>query len=165
MKPFMKRPIKVDLTHRTVKAKFIAIVLLGVFLSCNSQKKVRASQASASNDVLRLLLHDNYSGIDTEKTLIIRSPEELQVFYSKINRTRKPGLPLPKIDFEKEMAVVYCAGLQEDGKLPLLYVVEETPNEMTLGLDYLGSNSGTAIVSPFCVYKLPATKKEIVVIK
>ena len=54
----------------------------------------------------------------------------LRSFYSRINRTRKPGLPLPNIDFTKEMVLIHCSGSQNAGIQSKLSILEKTDEEL-----------------------------------
>lgn len=158
----MKKPIKVDLKLHIVKIASIAFILLGLFLSCNSQKKGMTNRSSNVDNSLVLVLCDNYSGSEVEQMLVVRDTQTLRTFFSKANRTRKPGLPVPTIDFSKEMLIIHCSGEQLAGRQPQLYILEETLDELVVGVKYLEASSGTAIVTPFCVYKLWRTPKPVV---
>ena len=48
---------------------------------------------------LVLLDHDNFTTIDTFQIREIRDFKTLNKFYREINKTRKPGLPVPMVDF------------------------------------------------------------------
>ena len=116
------------------------------------------------NEKLTLLMQDNYSGTDVAETLIIRDIKALKSFYSKINRTRKPGIPVPEVDFAKEMILVHCSGEQTNGKQAMLSVEEENDSEVIISTSVEKSKkSGTssALISPFSVYKMPLTQKDI----
>ncbi|HET8735901.1 MAG TPA: hypothetical protein VFM69_04840 [Pricia sp.] len=138
-----------------------AILLAMLMLTaCSGQKK----PVQNSDTVLTLVTSDSYSGVENPKTLIIRDAESLEKFYAQINRIRKPGLPVPDIDFSKQMVVVRCSGITEGGAIPNLYLKRATKTEMVLGLrekEVPGTSS--AITTPFSVYRMPVTAKEIVV--
>lgn len=112
-----------------------------------------------------LVLQDNYSGGIAPDTLIIKDRKSLQKFFSKVNRTRKPGLPLPEVDFTKEMILIYCSGEQPLGNAVSLSVVEENDQELILKTTTVETrkekSASTALVSPFSVYRMPLTNKRI----
>jgi len=113
---------------------------------------------------LTFVAGDAYSGVETVETLIITSAKTLKKFYSRVNRTRKPGLPVPDIDFSKEMVVVYCSGAIASDSLPELYVFEETEDEILVGIkDDNRKPSSSAVTTPFVVYRMPITDKEVLV--
>ena len=118
----------------------------------------------AGNEKLTLLLEDNYSGSEVEETMIIKDAKALQRFYSKINRTRKPGLPVPEVDFTKEMILVHCIGEQMNGNQATLSIEEENKKEVIISTSHeksKKSDTSSALISPFSVYKMPLTQKEI----
>ncbi|MCK5443310.1 MAG: hypothetical protein KAJ23_15605 [Maribacter sp.] len=149
-----------------MRSLFLSIVI--VITSCNGQKKTTFNSSEGAtttkNHRLTLLLQDNYSGSDSAETLIIKDVKTLKVFYSRINRTRKPGLPLPKVDFTKEIVLVHCMGEQRVGALSSLSIFEETDNELVLKIKNITAKkkeTSPVSISPFSVYKLPITKKKI----
>ena len=147
--------------------KYLSLFIFAIILSCNGQKKAAMKDKNDMNvgsEKLTLLLRDNYSGSDVAETLVIKDVKALKSFYSKINRTRKPGLPVPEVDFTKEMILVHCSGEQTNGKHVLLSVMEENEKEMIISTSVEKSKkSGTssALISPFSVYKMPLTQKVI----
>ncbi|NNE77316.1 MAG: hypothetical protein HKN31_09620, partial [Pricia sp.] len=89
----------------------LSLALVLIFLSCNGQKKSAMATEGANNqntdERLSLVVSDMYAPTEAVETLVIKDAKSLQKFYSKVNRTRKPGLPVPEIDFSKEMVVVH----------------------------------------------------------
>ena len=159
----MKKHIKVVLKSRTVKSRVIVLCgVLGILLSCNAQKNTKRN-APSDDDRLTLILQDNYGGSDSTEVLIIKDTKRLQSFFAKINRTRKPGLPVPKIDFDQEIVIIFCGGLQRGTATPELSILEESSTTLVLRSNKPKQTSGTAIISPFSLYTLPITQKEIVV--
>ena len=152
-----------------MKNYLIGIVLL--LLSCNGQKKVGVKNADnqlSSDAPLVLLLQDEYGSFDVEETMIIRDMKRLKSFYSKINRTRKPGLPVPDINFSTEIVIVQCSGEQNHSGIPTLSFNKETSTQVLLDykINKVPGDVTTAVVrNPFCVYKMPLTQKEILVEK
>jgi hypothetical protein len=150
-----------------VNIKYSLLILLLAILSCNSQKKssMANSNGESRSDSLVLLVQDNYAPTDAVETMVIRDESALRNFFSKINMTRKPGIPVPEVDFSKEMILIFCAGTQKDAKLPALSISRETEKEVVISTSDIKRIDSTAIrpyASPFSVYKMPATKKKIV---
>ncbi|CAM3344214.1 hypothetical protein [Zobellia roscoffensis] len=145
-----------------MKYFFFSLILL--FSSCKGQEKsVGKDEESKVGDQLQLVESDNYSGSDAEEFLVISEIKTLQKFYSNVNRTRKPGLPIPQIDFTKEILIIYCAGKQQNSFEPILSIKSETKNTLVLAIE--NSNvihTSTSTTTPFSIYKLPLTKKEII---
>ena len=145
--------------------KMFLMVLGALVMSCNAQKKSALDKPTASeNSPLQLVLQDDYSGGDLAETLIIKDAKSLQRFFSQINRTRKPGLPVPDVDFTKNMIIVHCSGLQKGSGMTDLAFVEETDRAIVLHPVKEAASaetSQTAATSPFSLYILPLTDKEI----
>lgn len=145
--------------------QLVLLAPLFLFMACNAQKKTATQkEASAMNQNLQLLVSDDYSGAEVSETLVIKDQKALKLFYSKVNVTRKPGLPVPEIDFSKEMVIITCSGERNDGSLPVLSVEEVTDSRLVLSTSLKSDkkNSVAAITSPFSLYKLPLTDREIV---
>lgn len=115
---------------------------------------------------LVLVTHDGYSGISQYDAMVIRDTKSLNKFYSQINKTRKPGLHVPMIDFSQEMAVVVCMGGQKGQVEPLLSRINETDEELTIAVE-LADGEGqdkhqdTSISYPFYLYKMPVSTKTL----
>lgn len=144
------------------------LVILIAVLSCKShQNSNDSSMSELEREIpISLVTSDMYGGTDNPEIQVIRKEEELKSFYAKINKTRKPGLPVPEIDFTKEMVIIYCTGKTSNPEMPKLYPVELTEEELKITSKPRESDSqvtsGTAVLLPFGLYKMPITDKEIV---
>ncbi len=130
--------------------------------SCSGQKVV--SDQNTDDGPLTMVLQDNYSGAETEELLLIKDQQSLRKFFAKVNRTRKPGLPVPEIDFSKDMVIVYCGGTVNKEGVPSLSLIEETKTHLAFKASReiaQDKSNTTAIISPFYVYKMPFTDKQI----
>ncbi|WP_027077532.1 hypothetical protein [Maribacter antarcticus] len=112
---------------------------------------------------MELILQDGYSGEVVEEVIMIKNQKSLESFFSKINQTRKPGLPLPKIDFDKNMLLVWCEGETAAASLGLVLKNETAKSYIISKLNSKSNVNNTAITSPFRVYKLPLSDKKIVI--
>jgi hypothetical protein len=167
MKRFTKKRMTHDSRMPLVSAKYSMFILLLAIFSCNSQKKSLTvnGKGQSSGDSLVLLVQDNYAPTDSVETLVIRDEAELRQFFTRINMTRKPGIPVPEVDFSKEMVLIFCAGTQKDAKLPPLSIFQETEDKIVVSATEQKLNDSSDLlpfVSPFSVYKMPVTKKEVV---
>ncbi|WP_155600316.1 hypothetical protein [Zobellia amurskyensis] len=144
--------------------KPILLIIVLFFSSCKGQEKgIRNERGVQTEERLLLVESDNYSGSDEEEFIVVTDMKTLQKFYSKVNRTRKPGLPLPQIDFTKELLIIYCAGKRKNSYEPRLFVANESENELVLGvMNENKKETSTSITTPFSVYRLPLTQKEII---
>ncbi|MEO1011783.1 MAG: hypothetical protein AAFX53_10795 [Bacteroidota bacterium] len=140
------------------------IGLIVLFVSCKGQTGVSPATVDQSrDDSLILLLADNYSGSETAETLIIRSSKELRAFFVKVNRTRKPGLPLPLVDFTKETVLVYCSGETKGSLKPILTLGPDSGDKKIVNTKMENKKEDSKIIlSPFSMYKIPITQKEII---
>lgn len=165
MKKYMKKHIIADSINHIARMKLFLLGTLFLFVACNGQKKATMQQdTAATNTGLELLVSDEHSGAEVSETIVIKDAKALKTFFSKINRTRKPGLPVPDVNFEKDMIVITCSGERNDGAMPTLMVKEETTSQMVLTtvLQPDKKNTSQAITSPFSIYKMPLTEKEII---
>ena len=135
-----------------------AIVLMVFFaFSCKSQK-----QQMETDDRLTLLVQDGYFPTESPETQVIKDEKSLRAFFSKVNRTRKPGLPIPEVDFTTHSVLVACMGAMNTDSLPILYLKSETPDEMVISAEIPIENKGSDVQSyPFCVYSIADEGKKI----
>jgi hypothetical protein len=91
-----------------------SFLVIGILFSCNCKKKtVSKTDATMQNKEQNLdnkinhkvLLKESNSNIKEEKNVVITNLDELKAVYSKINMTRRPGLPLPKVNFDTETVI------------------------------------------------------------
>lgn len=61
------------------------------------------------------LITASQSNIESPQQSIIRSQEELETIFSEINKTRKPGIPIPEIDFNKQIIAFVNLGQTSTG--------------------------------------------------
>lgn len=139
---------------------FIILVIIGSS-NCKSQKNAQFN-TSLSDYGMELVLEDNYGGSNLEETFFIKDQKSLEAFYGKINRTRKPGFPLPKINFNEEMLFVWNAGKVHLEKLTL-EPLKITKDTMVISVNREKSKYAlTAIVQPFKIYRMPISNRKII---
>ncbi len=165
----MKTPTRTIINRCIEKGmKRIFLLVLVLMIGCKSQKNTEEKLASASTyeqEALKLLLSDNYGGTEYPEIQIIKDQKALKKFFIEINKTRKPGLPVPEIDFTKEMVVVYCSGKTQNPTGSSLVLKKESDTEKVLGIQKVENQeyiATSAIIFPFSVYKIPLTDKRIV---
>ncbi|WP_139297740.1 hypothetical protein [Flagellimonas zhangzhouensis] len=110
------------------------------------------------------MAHDDYSNISEYQTQIIRDQKSLQKFYSQVNKTRKPGLPVPMVDFSKDMLILVCLGEQHSHKNVVISKAKESNEEIVLKVKVLeetaqGDISIQPMYYPFYLYKMPLVDK------
>ena len=99
--------------------------MLACLLSCKAQKKENTPIGEPLTE-LSLVDHESFTSIDSFETRVIRDAKSLNKFYREINKTRKPGLPVPMVDFSKDMLVLVCLGEQKGEKELLLSKIKES---------------------------------------
>ena len=138
-------------------------------MSCHSQKVATAGISKQNTSGLDqkdmvLLFSDSYGGSSKNELKLIFNTKELEVLYAKINRTKKPGTPVPNVDFSTHMVVYYAFGEQKGDEIPALAILEESDSVIMLQPYHQKNTLGhTNITAPFCIYSIPLTTKKIAV--
>lgn len=148
-----------------MKIRIVLAFIVMLTLSCKTNKNMDSTTTNTPVQEmgLDLVLSDNYGGTELPEVQVIRDPETLKQFFYKINKTRKPGLPVPEIDFGSKTVVIYCTGRMQGTEIPTLAIMQETEDEIRLGVNYPDAQTveATAVVMPFGLYTLPVTDKKI----
>jgi len=161
----INRDLKIHIKNLEYVYKFtmktILLLFFALTISCKSQK------TTITIENMELLKDGWYSTMDDYGTQIIKTQKELNAFYTKINRSRKGRVSVPKVDFEKEMVLIACMGKQTGMLPPSLSIKDETKKAISVSItsEKDGEGDKTYISSPFCIYKIPQTDKEIEFIK
>lgn len=116
------------------------------------------------NTNVTILAEGSHGGFKDAQSLVIKDQKGLQKIYTQINMTRRPGLPIPEIDFENEMVIALFMGeknsggystkvqnLVPKGKELEIIVKETTPEGMTT----------TVICQPFYFCKVKRSDSQI----
>ncbi|MBT8322529.1 MAG: hypothetical protein KJO94_03535 [Eudoraea sp.] len=148
----------------TVRLFVFCLLTIG---ACKSQEKgaEAAMEPSEQNQELTLILSDNYGGSEHVDFQVIRDMKTLRQFFIQVNKTRKPGLPVPDIDFSKEMVLLHCPGKMGHVSASGLYIMDDSSEKIVLASKEgnIKQKAGNeALTMPFSLYKLPLTEKEIV---
>lgn len=167
MKRSMKKHIRPVLTL-PIDMRIFLVSLLLVCLSCKSQKKGNLNnEEKVQMEKPILVMEDSFSNIDSSQISIITDQKALQKFFVQVNKTRKPGLPVPEVDFSKEMLILICAGEQQGTYEPNVSILEPDDENLTINVERkLPSDSlETAISTPFFLYKMPISEKKVTIRK
>lgn len=143
---------------------FLLITCVVCLVSCRAQKEVKPMGQEIEG--LVLMDEEGFSNIEEYRAEVIRDEKSLRKFYTEVNKTRKPGLPVPIIDFSKEMVVLVCLGKQPAEKSLLLSKLEETDNGLAIAVEIMDKKkedevSIQPIYYPFYLYKMPIIDKGI----
>lgn len=126
--------------------------LILMLFSCKGQKDVL--QTGQRGERVKLLVKEQF--VPTEDggmvTLVATNFKELNTFYRDINKTRKPGLPVPQVDFSKEAVILVCSGaLSEDINLFKVSGEKDTYLITSSQVGYKGEESATMPLYVFVV--------------
>ena len=147
-------------------ARWFIICMLTIG-ACKSQEKGKeaAVQVNEQGQKLNLVLADNYGGSEKADFRVIRDMKTLRQFFVQVNKTRKPGLPVPDIDFSKELVLLHCPGKVRNNWSPGLYIKDDSSEKIVLTskeADVKQKVGNEPITMPFSLYTIPLTEREIV---
>jgi hypothetical protein len=108
------------------------------------------------------ILNENFSGYNEEEYILIKNKADLNTFYGRVNRTRKPGIIPPEIDFTKNMLLVWC-GDDQMSNFVELEIIENNSNIIVHKLKSKTKKKHQLVVNPFSIYKLPLSSKAILI--
>lgn len=151
----MKGRIKVALRMLKSHVAITACILL-FLTSCKAQDL----NSTANSVTMHLLLQDNYGGSVDEQLLVIKDQKSLNEYFGIFNRTRKPGIPVPEVDFAKDMVIIWSPG--ENKKDSYLKIKTSDTKKLVLKkVNVKLTNNISAITRPVHMYKLPNEAKSI----
>lgn len=145
--------------------RYLLLVLVLMGQGCKGQEKVGGD---TKENTLTLLLRDNYGGSESQDFRVIRDTKTLRQFIVQVNKTRKPGLPVPIVDFSKELVVLYCPGSMVSSGAYELYIREDSSEKVVFSVKaHKGEQKvgNQAIIMPFSLYTIPFTEREILLQK
>lgn len=144
--------------------RVICFAIVLVIVSCKAQKEVKPMGQEIEG--LALIEQDDIGPVHTYETRLITDTKSLRKFYSEVNKTRKPGLPVPVVNFSKNVLVLVCLGEQKGVQTVWLSNIGETENELVLAVQHRavsskGKTEVQPITYPFYLYKMPLIDKTI----
>ncbi len=147
--------------------KLVVFILSFLAFSCNLQKGVVSEQEEMvkkdSQNNLSLIMHEQQGVYPTNQFLVVRDEKTLASFFAKINRTRKPGLALPTIDFSKNILIIQCNGEIEANVLRALSIEEENKDQVLISdINQTKTDKEVSNANSFSIYSMPHTSKEII---
>lgn len=136
-------------------------VASGILLLSACKSSGMADAESKNHTEIEKIVTENYSGFEEEQLMLIKDKAALLSFYGHVNRTRKPGLEPPVVDFKKEMLLVWC-GSETDSELPELEI-STTTDQVTVRKKRSKKTSKKEgrSVRPFMIYKMPMSAKTL----
>lgn len=155
---------------------FYILVCSFLLLSCGSTKEKAAQNELEQKNIDSVSKHERLhepiissqmGGFTTPQIWVIKEPKALSEVYGQINRTRKPGFKIPKVDLSKETIVAIFMGEKTSGGYAVTVkevkeragkivvdVIETTPKTSDMVV--------TVITQPFCIIKVNNASKNMV---
>lgn len=137
----------------------LAIVSIVCLFNCKSQQNLQ----KGNNDILemKLVLRGDYSSFEEEGLFKIDEKSEFEDFFGKINKTRKPGIPIPNIDFKTNSVIIRLKGKSTNNE-PDISLGKSSKEILFFKKRKISSKSpNTAVMTPFFIYSIPKTDKRI----
>jgi len=156
-------------------------ILLSIFLpltialSCGNSKEAIKNDSSQEMSIkneemsketqqesqeFTIILQEAYGGLESKGNRVITNIKGLQEAYGIINRFRRPGLPVPEVDFEKYIVVAIFLGERSSGGYSAeILSISSGKDELVVNIKENRPNPDeihvTAICQPFCFVKIP----------
>jgi len=143
------------------------MLLTVLILSCSSTKNIDVPIKTENNTnklLFETLIEDQIGGYATPEIRVVKDRESLLKVYGQLNRTRKPGFPIPEIDFSKETIVAVFMGEKNTGGYGVVVEdVKEEKDKLVVSIKETKPSTGamviTVITQPFCIVKINSLKK------
>lgn len=132
-----------------------------ILFSCASSQQ-NTSKISIPFEILSKGSHGGYT---ISKEIVIKNEQELRRVYTQINMIRKPGIPIPTIDFKKEMVIALFMGEKSTGGYAIFVdKINETKDNIEIVINYKKPAEMTTMVitQPFYFCKFNKVDKEII---
>ena len=149
--------------------RFICLLVIPFFIinACKSQKTSGedSTDNSQQDKGLTMVMSDLYGGATTELIEVIRSQKGLDKFFLQVNKTRKPGIKPPAVNFEENLVIIYCSGQTNQSALPELYAMDREDKSIYLQKkmpESTDNQAQQAVLMPFGLYIMPLTDKDII---
>jgi len=151
---------------------YLIIALLFMNASCKSKQKTTEkdqiitieSPEKAENTPFKMLLEGSHSNIQKREYTIIKNSLELGRIFGTINSTRRPGFPIPEIDFSKNVVVGLFMGSKGSGghSIAIDHVDYNEAETVVYYIEKHPSGMATSVMTqPFYLAKISKTANPI----
>jgi hypothetical protein len=156
-----------------ISSYLIIIALLFISTSCKSKqienennKEDSDTIASNNKDILPFskLYTGSHSNIQEQKFVVLNNENELNTIMATINSTRKPGLEIPKINFNNNSVLGLFMGTKSSsGHAIIINHILQTANEVIVYYSEKHSTgiAASVITQPFYMAKTPKINKTV----
>ncbi len=147
----------------------VLIIFLSLLNCKGTTNNVIASNNEKKTMDFETLLVESQSNFEEQTTLKITNTETLKQVYSTINSTRKPGFPIPEVDFAKYDLVFFSLGLLPTGGHSLaVNAVNKNSNAIDIELRHTAPGPGdyaiTVMTTPCILIKIDKTNLPVNII-
>lgn len=130
-------------------------------ISCSAQKTTSTNYSAIS---FKQITSQSHGGFNEEQYLVIKTIEDLKKVYTQINLFRKPGLPLPPVNFDNECIIALFMGQKKSGgyqiQIDSIKIKKDDSIEISVKETTPQGIASMAITQPFSIY-LIQSKVEI----
>ncbi len=154
--------------------KLITYGVLVIAISCSSAKNAlnegndmsKVGEEKAQETPFEIIVQESHGGPEVAQCIEFREENTLNHFYTKVNMTRRPGLPVPEVDFEKETIVALCLGEKTtSGYSITIDHIEQTDEGQVVWVKEIGPGPddmvAMVICQPFTIVKFPKKGEKI----
>jgi len=143
------------------------LILIPLLLLTTCKTVLPETNNSEKNIAFHELITNSHSNFTEQRNLIIDSRELLEEIFATINSTRKPGIPIPKIDFENEsVAFINMGETSTGGHSVAVTEIIETEDKIVIYFEgkgpKAGENATMVITSLFTMVKFEKQTKPVV---
>jgi len=109
----------------------ICLPLFFLLLNCNGNKSTVESPIQSETIPFTTIVNGSHSNYNEGAEITITSQKELQEVFNRLNSTRKPGYPVPSIDFNVKVVFFYATQELSYGGAPITIArVEKKKNQI-----------------------------------
>jgi hypothetical protein len=157
---------------KLIKLTVITVLVAGLNACCSPKPTLKHQEKTASSTTkikqkamsYEIILQESHGGFKTQKTILINDNAGLSKAMMQLNMIRKPGLPAPKVDFEKSTVLALFFGTRNNGGSQYEVVkLEEVDGSIVLEVVEKNPEIATTVITqPTMFIKIPKTaSKEI----
>lgn len=154
----MKKQWPAVCAHPLVKFGLVPGLFLMMLVACKGQ----SASAASVQGTMQLVLRDYYGGYENDTAWVVKNDKDLHRFMAQVNKTRKPGLPIPEVDFSEYLVLIACGGTQSTKELDEIVCLDDNESEIRFSLSHRKENREPHGLAPFYIQTLPITHKAIV---
>jgi len=109
----------------------ICLPLFFLLLNCNGPKATIETPNQSETILFTTIVRGSHSNFKEGAERTITSQKELQEVFNRINSTKKPGFPVPTIDFDEKVVFFYATQELSYGGTPITIArVEKKENQI-----------------------------------